>query len=198
MKIEIHAEATYCNSWPNLIVEVNNKQIFSGQIQNYKVIELGFEDLVKNGNRFVIGMNNKSFGKKRVWDTKTHNNKILEDKTLTIKSIKLDDVECISLTNNTFHVKRVDRQPTYFPDKVESPGVMNYNGYFTFSFDLPLYNSLINQKYKKPLDEKISYFSNYSKVFHYDEEKEVINSIYNILKEVDEKFSDKRSKIRNS
>ena len=75
---------------------------------------------------------------------------------------------------------------------------MNYNGYFTFSFDLPLYNSLINQKYKKPLDEKISYFSNYSKVFHYDEEKEVINSIYNILKEVDEKFSDKRSKIRNS
>ena len=143
-------------------------------------------------------MDNKSFGKKGIWDTKTKNNKIIKDKKLTIKSIKLDDVECITLTNNTFYVKRVDKQPTYFPDKVESQGMMNYNGYFTFSFDLPLYNSLINQKFKKPMDNKISYFSNFTKVFHYEEEKEVIDDIYNILKEIDEKFSDKRSKIRNS
>ena len=198
MKIEIQTEATFCNTWPNLIIEINKQEIYSQQIEESKTIRLEFNDLLDERNRFVIGMNNKSFGKRGVWDTKTKDNEILQDKTLTIKSIKLDDVECMPLMNNTFHVQRADKQPSYFPDKIESTGVMNYNGYFTFSFDLPLYNSLINQKYKKPLDEKLSYFSNYSKVFHYDEEKEVINSIYDILKEVDEKFSDKRSKIRNT
>ena len=198
MKITIDIEGTFCNSWPNLIVEVNNQKIYSNHIENSQIIELEFNSLLQTGNRFVIGMDNKSFGKKGIWDTKTKNNKIIKDKKLTIKSIKLDDVECITLTNNTFYVKRVDKQPTYFPDKVESQGMMNYNGYFTFSFDLPLYNSLINQKFKKPMDNKISYFSNFTKVFHYEEEKEVIDDIYNILKEIDEKFSDKRSKIRNS
>jgi len=198
MKITIDIEGNFCNSWPNLIVEVNNQKIYSNHIENSQIIKLEFNSLFQSGNRFVIGMDNKSFGKRGVWDTKTKNNKIIEDKILTIKSIKLDDVECITLTNNTFHVKRVDKQPTYFPDKVESLGVINYNGYFTFSFDLPLYNSLINQKFKKPMDNEISYFSNYTKVFHYEEEKEVIDDIHNILKEIDEKFSDKRSKIRNS
>ena len=198
MKITIDIEGTFCNSWPNLIVEVNNQKIYSNHIENSQIIELEFNSLLQTGNRFVIGMDNKSFGKKGIWDTKTKNNKIIKDKKLTIKSIKLDDVECITLTNNTFYVKRVDKQPTYFPDKVESQGMMNYNGYFTFSFDLPLYNSLINQKFKKPMDNKISYFSNFTKVFHYEEEKEVIDDIYNILKEIDEKFGDKRSKIRNS
>ena len=198
MKITIDIEGTFCNSWPNLIVEVNNQKIYSNHIENSQIIELEFNSLLQSGNRFVIGMDNKSFGKRGIWDTKTKNNKIIKDKKLTIKSIKLDDVECITLTNNTFYVKRVDKQPTYFPDKVESQGMMNYNGYFTFSFDLPLYNSLINQKFKKPMDNKISYFSNFTKVFHYEEEKEVIDDIYNILKEIDEKFGDKRSKIRNS
>jgi len=198
MKITIDIEGTFCNTWPNLVVEVNNQIIYSNYIINSKIIELQFDNLRQTGNRFVIGMDNKSFGKKGIWDTKTKNNQIIEDKTLTIRSIKLDDVECITLMNNIFHIQRVDKQPTYFPDKVQSQGVINYNGYFTFSFDLPLYNSLINLKYKKPMDNEISYFSNYTKVFHYEEEKEVINDIYNILKEIDEKFSNKRAKIRNS
>ena len=75
---------------------------------------------------------------------------------------------------------------------------MGYNGYFTFTFDLPLYNSLTNKKFKKPLQKDVSYFSNSSAVFHYEEETKVINEIKNILKEVDEKFSDKRSQIRNT
>ncbi len=198
MKIEIHTEATFCNSWPNLVVEVNNQKIYSKQIQGHNIINLEFDNLIEKGNRFVIGMNNKSFGSKGVWDTETKNNEIIADKTIVVKSIKLDDVDCMSLLQNIFYVRRVHRQQSYFPDKVESTGVMNYNGYFTFSFDLPLYNSLINLKFKKLVDNELSYFSNYTKVFHYEEEKEVINDIYDILKEIDEKFSDKRTKIRNS
>lgn len=198
MKIIIDIKGTFCNTWPNLVVEINKQEIFSGKIENEQSIQLQFNQLQNTGNRFVIGMNNKSFGENGVWDTKIKDNKIIQDKTLSVESIRLDDVECKSLLHNTFYVHRVKGQPTYFPDKVNSAGMMNYNGYFTFSFDLPLYNSLINQKYKQPVDKDISYFSNYTKVFHYEEEIEVINKIYDVLKEVDEKFSSKRSKIRNT
>ena len=92
MKIEIHTEATFCNTWPNLIVEINKQEIYSQQIEKSKIIRLEFNDLIEEGNRFVIGMNNKSFGRRGVWDTRTKDNEILQDKTLTINSIKLDDV----------------------------------------------------------------------------------------------------------
>ena len=143
-------------------------------------------------------MDNKRFGENNKWDTKIADNKIVADKTIKLLSVELDGVDCVDLFTEKFHVKRSDRQPSYFPDIVQSNNVMNYNGYFYLNFDLPLYNSLINKKFKKQVSDDISYFSNYSKVFHYDEEIKIINSIKNILNEIDEKFSNKRSKIRNS
>jgi len=198
MKIEIEVIGAFCNTWPNLIVEINNKKIHDAPVEGHQKIMLEFNDCIANNNVFVIGMNNKKFGLNKIWDTKIKNNKIVEDKTIEVLSVMLDGVECKMLFKNEFYVWRVEKQPTYFPDKVKSNGMMNYNGYFTFNFDLPLYNSLINKKYKVPFSDEFSYFSNYTKVFHYDEEKEIINSIKNILDEIDEKFSDKRSKIRNS
>jgi hypothetical protein len=198
MKIELNVVGSYCNSWPNLIVEVNKNKIYDGEIQGEQNLKLEFNDTIKLGNQFIIGMTNKRFGKGGVWDTVTENNVIVKDKTIQIKSIKLDDVECKTLFNNVFYVRRTDRQPTYFPDKVESLDTMNYNGYFSFLFDIPLYNSLINKKFKQDLSDDISYFSNYTKVFHYEEEIELINSIKDTLKEINEKFSSQRSKIRNS
>ena len=94
MKIDIVAVGTFCNSWPNLVVEVNNETLFDGEIQNTKSITLEFEKTVKKGNNIIIGMNNKSFGKDNIWDTKTENNVIKEDKTIKILSLKLDGVEC--------------------------------------------------------------------------------------------------------
>ena len=198
MKIDIEVVGTFCNNWPNLIVEINNKKIYDSTVKNKETITLEFEDLITQGNKFVIGMVNKRFGKNSVWDTKSKNNKIIEDQTITIVSLKLNDVECKQLFSNKFYVKRTDRQPSYFPDVVESVDTMNYNGYFTFGFDLPLHNSLINNKFKIPVDQDKSYFSNYTKVFHYDEEISIINSIKEKLKAVNEKSSNQRSKVRNS
>jgi len=199
MNIEIEAIGTFCNSWPNMIVEINNKVIFDGAVENNKKIILNFDDLLDQNNSLVIGMNNKSFGQNRVWDTKTENNIIKQDKTIRILSLKLDDVECRTLFDNKFYVKRSHKQPSYFPDVVDSVNTMHYNGYFRFSFDMPLYNSLIKKKFKKNIGStSASYFSNYTKVFHYDDEQKIINDIYRILDKIDEKFSDKRTKIRNS
>lgn len=198
MELLLNVVGSYCNSWPNLVVELNQKKIFDGPIENEQEIKIKCDDLLDKGNNLVVGMNNKSFGKNGVWDTVTKDNKIVADKKIKIKNFKLDGIDCKSLFGGRFVVKRTDRQPTYFPDKIESFDEMYYNGYFSLKFDLPLYNFIINKKYKQELSDDISYFSNYTKVFHYEEEIEIINSIKEILKEVDAKFSSKRTKIRNS
>ena len=196
MKINVELVGTFCNSWPNLIIEINKKIIYNAIIEGEKILDIEYNDadLLHEGNTFVIGMNNKQFGGKFKGkiirhDTKYQNNEIVEDKTIQIKSTKLNGVDCMMLFNNKLYVKPVGKQPSYFPDVVESIGTINYNGYFTFGFDMPLYNSLINKKYKRTMDQAKSYFSNYTKVFHYDEEIEIINSIKRILDKVNEKSS---------
>jgi|TARA_B110000444_G_C18525186_1_gene448519 hypothetical protein len=191
MKINLELVGTFCNSWPNLIIEINKNKIYDAVIEGEQNIDIEYNDadLLQEGNTFVVGMNNKKFGENNQWDTKIQNNKIVEDKKIQIKSTKLNGVDCMTLFNNKFYVKTVDKQQSYFPDVVESNGTINYNGYFTFGFDIPLYNSLINKKYKRAVDQGKSYFSNYTKVFHYDEEIEIINSIKRILDKVNEKSS---------
>tara|TARA_R110001592_G_scaffold360068_1_gene667865 strand:- start:6 stop:584 length:579 start_codon:yes stop_codon:yes gene_type:complete len=191
MKINVELVGTFCNSWPNLIIEINKNKIYDAVIEGEQNIGIEYNDadLLHEGNTFIIGMNNKRFGGNNQWDTKSQNNEIVEDKTIQIKSTKLNGVDCMMLFNNKFYVKPVDKQQSYFPDVVESIGTMNYNGYFTFGFDMPLYNSLINKKYKRTMDQNMSYFSNYTKVFHYDDEIEIINYIKGILDKVNEKSS---------
>lgn len=198
MKIEITVIGTFCNTWPDLVLEINKQKVFETTVEGKQSYILEHNDLKPTSNSLVIGMQNKLFGKNKVWDTKTVDNKIVEDKTIRIVSLKLDDVECKDLFRNRFQVQRVDKQPSYFPEVVDSIDTMNYNGYFAFDFDLPLYNSLIMKKHKSQDTNEVSYFSNYTKVFHYEGEQRIINDIKQQLKEIDEKFSDQRSKARNS
>jgi len=199
IKLTLKLESTNCNGWPNLIIEFNNKKILEKIIEKESTLEVELDDVLKSNNQLTVGMNNKSFGRKGIWDTKTKDNKIIADKTLTITSCKLNDVETKDLLiKNKFHIKLVDKQPSYYPTIVPSQGIMNYNGYFFVSFSLPLYNDLTNQKFKKQVDHDKSYFSNYTKVFHYDEEQKIISDIDSILNNINEKSSNNRTKIRDS
>ena len=199
IKLTLELESTNCNGWPNLIIEFNNKKILEKIIEKKATVKVNLDHELKSNNQLIIGINNKSFGRKGIWDTKTKDNKIIADKTLTVTSCKLDDVETKDLLiKNKFHVKLVDKQPSYYPTIIPAQGIMNYNGYFFVSFSLPLYNDLTNQKFKKQVDHDKSYFSNYTKVFHYDEEQKIISEIDSILNNINEKSSNNRTKIRDS
>ena len=199
IKLNLKLDATDCNGWPNLIIEFNNKKILEKIIEKESTLEVELDNVLESNNQLIIGMNNKSFGRKGVWDTKTENNKIIKDKTLTITSCKLNDVETKDLLiKNKFRVRLVDNQPEYYPTIIPSQGIMNYNGYFFINFSLPLYNNLTNQKFKRQIDHDKSYFSNYTKVFHYDEERKIISELESILNNINEKSSNNRTKIRDS
>ena len=49
MKIDIEVVGTFCNNWPNLIVEINNKKIYDSTVKNKETITLEFEDLITQG-----------------------------------------------------------------------------------------------------------------------------------------------------
>jgi|TARA_Y100000310_G_C20352872_1_gene655233 hypothetical protein len=199
IKLNLKLEATDCNGWPNLIIEFNNKKILEKIIEKESTLEVELDNVLKSNNQLIIGMNNKSFGRKGIWDTKTEDNKIIKDKTLIITSCKLNDVETKDLLiKNKFRVRLVDKQPSYYPTIIPSQGIMNYNGYFFINFSLPLYNNLTNQKFKRQIDHDKSYFSNYTKVFHYDEEQKIISELESILNNINEKSSNNRTKIRDS
>ena len=199
IKLALKLESTNCNGWPNLIIEFNNKKILEKIIEKESTLEVELDNVLKTNNQLIIGMNNKSFGRKGIWDTKTKDNKIIADKTLTVTSCKLDDIETKDLlTKNKFHIKLVDRQPSYYPTIIPTQGIMNYNGYLFVNFSLPLYNNLTNQKFKKQIDHDKSYFSNYTKVFHYNDEQKIISEIESILNNINEKSSNNRTKIRDS
>ena len=116
IKLNLKLDATDCNGWPNLIIEFNNKKIIEKIIEKESTLEVELDNVLESNNQLIIGMNNKSFGRKGVWDTKTENNKIIKDKTLTITSCKLNDVETKDLLiKNKFRVRLVDKQPEYYP-----------------------------------------------------------------------------------
>ena len=54
MKIDIVAVGTFCNTWPNLVVEVNNETLFDGEIQNTKSITLEFKKQLKKAITLLL------------------------------------------------------------------------------------------------------------------------------------------------
>ena len=71
--------------------------------------------------------------------------------------------------------------------KIPSTAVSLLSAKITFiNFSLPLYNNLTNQKFKRQIDHDKSYFSNYTKVFHYDEEQKIISELESILNNINE------------
>ena len=188
--LELEVTPTFCNEWPTLEINHNEKLIFKEQVIKKEKYKFYLNPNKTDTNKLEIGMCNKKFGKNGIWDTKSINGKITEDKTIELNSCKINDVDVKDLMlENQFHVNIVDQQPIYHPSKIKSNGIMNYNGAFYLTYDLPLYNSLTNQKWKKSPDDSLSYFSNHTLVFHYEQDRKLINEIENICNEIEKKLS---------
>ena len=182
-KLTIQLSSTYCNRWPEITVVVDDSAVYSCSVVKNKDITIDIPDSGKH--KVEIGMLNKHFGINNVWDTKTDSGgNIVEDLTLTILDAQVDTVSIRDiLLKNLFTVVKSSGQE-FLDDQIYSDGTVNFNGKFVFEYTNPIMNSIINQKFKIPVDKNKSYFSNYTKIFHYEEEKCLINDIYRLLDEI--------------
>lgn len=180
---------SWCNRWPNLFINFNNQKIFSAEIDLAQQIIIDLDS--QNSNCLQIGIDNKSFGTNNQWDTQLENDTIVQDLFLEISSCKINDVEINELLKSNLYTVFRQSGQDHLPEKIYSE-VCNFNGYFQFDYTSPVLNSITNQKFKLPIDENKSYFSNYTTLFHYDDDLILLDKIDRILKEIEE-LNSKRS-----
>jgi len=187
--LDLNVTPTFCNEWPVLKIMLNDIEVYKDKITQTQDLKF-YLDPKLEVNTLEIGMCDKKFGKNDVWDTDTADGKILKDRTLTLNTCTLDQVDIMDLlTKNKYHCQIVDQQPIYHPTVVKSTGTMWYNGTFFMTFRFPLMTDLTNQKWKKEPDNSISYFSNHTLMFHYEEELELLKEIEDQIDEIEKKLS---------
>lgn len=187
--LDLTITPSWCNRWPNFFITFNDKVVFNNEIQRPQKISIELDS--KEQNCLQMGINNKSFGTNNQWDTQVENDQIVQDLFVRIDSCKINDVDINDLIQrNQYTVYRQSGQD-HMPEKIYSE-VCNFNGYFEFEYEAPVLNSITNQKFKLPKDENKSYFSNYTMLFHYDEDLVLLDELDRILEEI-EKLDSKRS-----
>lgn len=195
--LKINAISHYCNHWPTLVVKHNNETIYSEQIKEQHSIEFDLQPK-DDDNLIQVGMTGKMFGANNIFDTKALNGKILQDLRIDLHKVTLDDVSILDLlTRNDFQIEHTEGMAKDHVKSIKGQGEICFNGHYFTTYRLPLYNYLTNAKWKVPY-KNVSRHSNATSRFHYEEHTKEINEVESILNEIETKFSDIRSKIRDS
>ncbi len=215
-QLHLEAHADFCNKWPTLMITHNGKIIHNGTLEDKIILDYTLQDrqsweqsdMLRDcdvasaneiRNNLLVGMKGKRFGANNVWDTVMDGGKMVEDLEIHLDKVTLDDVDILDLLlDDNYYVEFTEGMQDYHKTNFKGNGELAFNGYYQMNYQIPLYESLTNQKWKKPLETDRGYFSNDTQVFHYDDEMQEIREIEEILKEIDEKFSDIRSKTRNT
>jgi hypothetical protein len=198
IKLKLDVTSQYCNRWPTLIIWHNEQEIYCKQIENKQQISLKLDAKENQTNTLAIGMKGKQFGKDGIYDTVVTDGRIIEDLQIKINAVSLDDIPILDLLlKNDYHINIVEGMDDNHADSIKANGELCFNGHYNTQYELPLYNYLTNAKWKQPL-KTMSRHSNSSALFHYEEQQKEIKEIEEILDEIDGKFSNIRSKIRNT
>lgn len=184
MKLEVTVVPTYCNHWPTFQVSHNSTMLFDQEVDKETTLEFDVSEEPENILRFA--MSGKQFGP-TTWDTHVdENGNVTADLTLTITDVRVDEVPVLDLLiKNQYYVIRQSGQD-HIDELIYSEGIMNFNGDFRIILHTPVLNDITNQKFKQDLDADKSYFSNYTTVFHYDRDEQIIDEIYDILNDIKE------------
>ena len=198
IKLKLDVTGHYCNRWPTIVIWHNDKQVYTNIIENDQQIEISLNAKVNFINTLAVGMRGKQFGKDGIYDTVVSDGKITEDLQIKINSVSLDDIPILDLLiKNDYHIDIVEGMDDKHTESIKANGELCFNGHYNTQYELPLYNYLTNAKWKQPL-KTMSRHSNSSALFHYEEQQKEIKQIEEVLDEIDTKFSDIRSKIRNT
>ena len=185
--------------WPTLVINHNGKQIYCDLVEKEIKIELDLESSELQPNTLLVGMKGKMFGENGIYDTVVTDGVVKEHMHIKLNEVTLDKVDILDLLiQNDYTVDIVPGMKPYHKTKFKANGEIAFNGYYLMEYELPLLPYLTNAKWKKSNKKQVSYFSNHTMVFHYEEQKKELAETELILKEIDEKFSDIRTKIRNT
>jgi hypothetical protein len=180
---ELNVTGFHFIKWPEIKVVHNNKIALVQSVIGQQKLELVLDNC-ENLNTIQIVHFNKNFGDAEVWHSDGKN-----ECWAQVNDIKFDGVSIgnrfineleftTHWTPNQLTMHDQDFVEKY--SKFHSFGKMTFNGEMNFDFELPVYNWLILKKYKNPI-KKTSYFSNATKLWHYEKELAMIEEIKKIM-----------------
>jgi len=184
MNIKIILKATdYNNRWPKIRI-YNNDLLVDDVLCNNINTELTYDIEPLQDNKLILEFYGKSFGDGGIWDVGNNGEMRLE-----LLDLKFDDVSIDHLIHLLeYETNWTTNQLTYEPpesiinySKYRNNGLMTFNGRLMFEYSLPIYNFLINKKYKTEYDSNLAYFSNYTETFHYEKGLEKIAEIRKLI-----------------
>lgn len=174
---------SFNDKWPKLKIYFNDCLIDTVSCE--QITTLNYQVPLQQGNLLSIELFDKNFGDNNLWDVDS-NGQGLE---ATVTDITLDDVSIGHLMSSLkFTTKWTPAQLQYltkeFIDKHSeycSNGLMSFNGALTFEFWTPVYDFLIDKKYKIPYNPDLAFYSNKTELFHYESGLEIIKEIKKII-----------------
>ena len=182
IKISV-ASTSFKNKYPKIKIQNNDILLDDLECTN-KFITLNYDVDPLNINELSIELYNKSFGDNNIWDVDS-----TSELKLSITDIKFNDVSVKDLLYSTNFVTNW----TPWQLQLQSPEFINeysefrftgsivFNGIIKFLWKMPIYNFIIEQKFKKPYDPSIAYFSNTSELFHYEHGLKYLTDIKKLL-----------------
>lgn len=183
-ELEIELTGHYCNQWPNIKILHNNKILFDNKIQNKVILKFNIDCQENNTIKFVHY--GKNFGNNNIWDTSD-----IADRYVTIDNILFDQVSIGKENIDKFQFKTTWDQyqlAMSSPEFLEEftyislcGGRMSFNGEIEFDFSTPVYNWIIDQRFKQVKYEESSYFSDHSSNWRYDRDIKILKEIKHLM-----------------
>ena len=199
MEIQIELAGFYCNHWPNLRIDLNNQQLFCGEVEEQ--MTLTFEVDCFDKNQLVFEHFGKKFGEQGVYDTVPEQSL---DCKLQITDVKFDKVSIGPKLRSALSFRtiwsshQIVSQSQEFVDQYslinETDGWMAFNGKIVFEFETPIYDWLIIKKFK--VEEEATdkaFYSNFTTRWHYKQDLAVLEEIRKLMG-FNEDFSDRSTK----
>lgn len=184
IKVEFDFTGHYFNEWPKIQIYHGDIVILDSEIadRTTHVFDIVCPDI----SNIKIRHYGKRFGENNVFDTDSSGQ---QDRFIQINDIRFNEVSIGEklMSQLLFNTEWSDHQKTNASEEFISlyskffcQGRLSFNGYIDLQFTTPIYNWLIIKKYKIEQIES-SYFSNYSKNWHYEEDLRLINEIKGLM-----------------
>lgn len=186
MKINIILQANdYKDRWPKLKI-YNNNFLIDDYLCNQHDISLEYSVNPLQDNKLTLEFYNKCFGDGGIWDAGNDGEMKLQLVDLLFDDVSIDHLIHLIEYKTNWTPNQLIYEPQENIDnysKYFNNGMITFNGCMSFEYSIPIYNFLINKKFKTQYENNIAYFSNYTETFHYEKGIEKIAEIRKIIKE---------------
>jgi hypothetical protein len=183
VNIKVDVTGYYFNHWPYLQILLNDQVIYDNEIVEHQLLSFDVECLDQNRLEFVHY--GKRYNDDNAWDTDGTNECYLNINNILFENVGIG-VHLQSQLEFKTHwrpFQLVDHNKEFIEQhsKLLSNGMMTFNGSIAIDFETPVLNWLTIKKFRVPLNEDAAYFSNYSARWHYEQDREIINSIKQLM-----------------